>query len=93
VMARQLAGASFVQEELPAEGARSFLFRGPIGNTRVIWSAKPQSIPLEGDSELRVTDLMGSETRLVAAGGKALLALGTAPVYVRGAARAVRMPP
>jgi len=93
VMTRQLTGSSFVKAEHALEDSSGYLFRGSQGDTWVMWSAKPQTVLVEADEDLRVTDLMGKQTRLQPAGGRTLLPLTPAPVYVRGIVKAVRKSP
>ena len=84
-----MTGSRFVTAEHASEGSRGYVFRGPQGNTWVMWSAKPQTVLVKADGALRVTDLMGKQTRLEPVGGRTLLPLTPAPVYVRGIVKAV----
>ena len=93
VMARQLMGSRFVRAEHASKGSSGYLFRDPQGDTWVMWSAEPKTVLLKTDGALRVTDLMGRETRLQPVDGSALLPLTAAPVYVKGTVEAVRKLP
>jgi hypothetical protein len=82
VLARELAGRTFLNRESIAPGSFSMHFSGDL---RVLWSTPvPQSVTLTTTHSLTTISLTGHTQRLQPVNGKVVLHLSAEPLYVLG---------
>ncbi|WP_223285579.1 DNRLRE domain-containing protein [Paenibacillus sp. PL91] len=83
-MARELTGASFVEQESSADGIRSYVFEKENKPLRVLWAHEDKSAAVYTDSPLAITDLSGNTETFVPYDGKVFLTLTGEPLYIKG---------
>lgn len=89
VMTRQLTGAQYAGADDVGEGIHSHVFTKDRTDTRVIWSAEPQTVAVETSKPLRVTDLTGRAETYWPQNGSVQLTVSGDPIYVKGDATGV----
>lgn len=82
VLARELAGRTFLNRESVAPGVYDMRFSG---NLRVLWSTPfPQSVALATNHPITTISLAGRAQTLQPSGGRIILHLSAQPVYILG---------